>query len=97
MGVRYGQVMKIEEDVVGDVLKRLRRIEGQLGGIARMVEEGRDCEDVVTQLAAASKALDRAGFKIVASGMRQCVAGRSDGTFSETDVARMERLFLSLA
>jgi DNA-binding FrmR family transcriptional regulator len=89
--------MKIEEDVVGDVLKRLRRIEGQLGGIARMVEEGRDCEEVVTQLAAASKALDRAGFKIVASGMRQCVAGKADGSFSETDVARMERLFLSLA
>jgi len=89
--------MKIEADITEDLLKRLRRIEGQLGGIARMVEEGRDCEDVVTQLAAASKALDRAGFKVVASGMRQCLDARSGGTFDEADIARMERLFLSLA
>lgn len=78
-------------------MKRLRRVEGQLGGIIRMIEEGRDCEDVVTQMAAASKALDRAGFKIVASGMRQCLDAKPDGTFSEADISRMERLFLSLA
>ena len=89
--------MQIEEDVVRDALKRLRRVEGQIGGIARMVEEGRDCEDVVTQLAAASKALDRAAFKIVASGMRQCVVGQADGSLQAADVARMERLFLALA
>lgn len=60
-----------------------------------MIEEGRDCEDVVTQLCAASKALDRAGFKIVASGMKQCLA--PDGAFSEADIAKMEKVFLSLA
>jgi DNA-binding FrmR family transcriptional regulator len=89
--------VQIEGDVVSDVVKRLRRIEGQIGGIARMVEEGRDCEDVVTQLAAASKALDRAGFRIVASGMRQCATAQADGTLAATDVSRMERLFLALA
>jgi DNA-binding FrmR family transcriptional regulator len=89
--------MKIEPNTMDEVLKRLRRVEGQLGGIVRMIEDGRDCEDVVTQLASASKALDRAGFKIVASGMRQCMDGKREGTFSETDISRMERLFLSLA
>ncbi|MHB1987730.1 MAG: metal-sensitive transcriptional regulator [Acidimicrobiales bacterium] len=89
--------MKINADVTGDLLKRLRRIEGQLGGIARMVEEGRECEDVVIQLAAASKALDRAGFKLVASGMRQCLDVGSEGSLSDADISRMERLFLSLA
>lgn len=89
--------MKIEPDTMADVIKRLHRIEGQIGGITRMIEEARDCEDVVTQLAAASKALDRVGFKLVASGMRQCLDAKSDGGFSATDIARMERAFLSLA
>jgi DNA-binding FrmR family transcriptional regulator len=89
--------VKLDEAVAGDVRRRLRRIEGQLGGIVRMVEEGRDCEDVITQLAAASKALDRAGFKIVASGMRQCLDTKADASLSDSDIARMERLFLSLA
>jgi len=65
------QPMKIDDDAVGQVLNRLRRAQGQLAGVIAMVESGRDCADVVTQLAAVSRALDRAGFKIVASGMRQ--------------------------
>lgn len=51
------------------VLNRLRRARGQLEGVIAMIESGRDCKDVVTQLAAVSKALDRAGFKIVATGL----------------------------
>ena len=81
--------------VVGDVVKRLRRAEGQLAGVIRMLEAGRDCEDVVTQLAAVSKALDRAGFAIVASGLQQCLTA-GDGVDS-VDVKKMEKLFLSLA
>lgn len=94
----YGSVgaVKIEPATMDDVIKRLHRIEGQIGGIARMIEDARDCEDVVTQLAAASKALDRVGFKLVASGMRQCLDAKSDGSLSDTDIARMERAFLSL-
>ena len=59
-----------------------------------MIEEGRDCADVVTQLAAASRALDRAGFKIISTGLRQCGL---DGGDAEADRAQLERLFLSLA
>ena len=74
------------------VLNRLRRAQGQLAAVIAMVEEGRDCRDVVTQLAAVSHALDRAGFKIVASNMRQCLAGESPISTEE-----LERLFLALA
>ena len=75
------------------VINRIKRAQGQLAGVLRMLEEGRECEEVVTQLAAVSKALDRAGFAVIASGLRQCVAADD----SELDVKRMERLFLSLA
>jgi DNA-binding FrmR family transcriptional regulator len=62
----------IPQGELADVVKRLRRIEGQIGGIVKMIEDGRDCSAVVTQLAAASKALSRAGFAVVSTGMRHC-------------------------
>lgn len=66
-----------------------------------MIEEGRDCEDVVTQLAAASRALDRAGFAIIATGLQQCLTdvteGGSPGEDREAMRVRLEELFLSLA
>ncbi len=77
------------------VINRIKRAQGQLAGVLRMLEEGRDCEDVVTQLAAVSRALDRAGFAIIASGLQQCLAD-DEGTDSP-DVKKLERLFLSLA
>jgi DNA-binding FrmR family transcriptional regulator len=87
--------LELEGAELKSVLNRLRRAQGQIAGVIRMIEEGRDCEDVVTQLAAASRALDRAGFAIVASGLQQCLAGGEglDGA----DVKRMEKLFLALA
>lgn len=59
-----------------------------------MLEEGRDCEDVVTQLAAVSRALDKAGFAIIASGLQQCLVSQDADS---VDVKKLERLFLSLA
>ncbi len=66
-----------DEDSIAAVLNRLRRAQGQLAGVISMIEQGRDCKDVVTQLAAVSRALDRAGFKIVATGLRECVTGEA--------------------
>ena len=62
-----------------------------------MIEQGRDCRDVVTQLAAVSRALDRAGFKIVATGLRDCIAGSSANGASPLTEAELEKLFLALA
>jgi DNA-binding FrmR family transcriptional regulator len=89
--------MKIEQDATGDVIRRLRRVEGQVGGIIRMLEEHRDCADIVTQMAAASRALDRAGFKLLASGMRQCMTATANGDAEPMTTEQMEKLFLSLA
>ncbi|GJF34479.1 hypothetical protein KNE206_71790 [Kitasatospora sp. NE20-6] len=88
--------MQVDDDSVGAVLNRLRRAQGQLAGVIAMIEAGRDCKDVVTQLAAVSRALDRAGFKIVASGMRQCMAA-ADGETPPMSEAELEKLFLALA
>ncbi len=87
--------MELDPEEMSHVINRIKRAQGQLGGVIRMLEEGRDCEAVVTQLAAVSKALDRAGFAVVASGMQQCLANPNDD--GGVDVKRMEKLFLTLA
>jgi DNA-binding FrmR family transcriptional regulator len=87
--------MELNPTDMAPVINRLKRASGQLTGVLRMLEEGRECEDVVTQLAAVSSALDKAGFAIVASGLQQCLTN-GDGIDS-VDVKKMERLFLSLA
>ena len=91
---QLGAAMQLDSDEMASVIKRLRRAEGQIGGIIRMIEDGRDCKDIVTQMAAVAKALDRAGFTTISIGMRQCMA---DPEGSPMDVAAMEKLFLSLA
>lgn len=88
-------VVTLSPDAMGPVINRLKRAQGQLGGVLRMLEEGRECEDVVTQLAAVSRALDRAGFAIVATGLKQCLS--EEGGAESLDVKKMEKLFLSLA
>lgn len=86
-----------DEDAIAAVLNRLRRAQGQLAGVISMIEQGRDCKEVVTQLAAVSRALDRAGFKIVATGLRECVSGADAKGNPPMTEAELEKLFLALA
>lgn len=86
-----------DEDSIAAVLNRLRRAQGQLAGVISMIEQGRDCKDVVTQLAAVSRALDRAGFKIVATGMRECTTGNGAKGKKPLTQDELEKLFLALA
>jgi DNA-binding FrmR family transcriptional regulator len=86
--------MQLDDEATRTAVNRLRRAEGQLAGVIRMLEGGRECKEIVTQLAAVSRALDKAGFTIVASGLKQCVL---QGDAGSLDVAEMEKLFLSLA
>ncbi len=85
----------LNTDDMAPVINRLRRAQGQIGGVIRLIEEGRDCKDVVTQLAAVNRALDRAGFAIVSSGLKECLSS-PEGPRPE-DQKAMEKLFLSLA
>ena len=90
-------VVEMKPELVGDAVTRLRRARGQLSGVIEAIEEGRDCAEVLTQLAAVSRALDRAGFKIVASGMRYCQQARENGDEPPMTEQELERLFLALA
>ncbi|BDT87347.1 metal-sensitive transcriptional regulator [Nocardia cyriacigeorgica] len=86
-----------DDTAITEVLNRLRRAHGQLAGVIAMIEQGRDCKDVVTQLAAVSRALDRAGFKIVATGLRECLEGGAVDRAEPMTVDELEKLFLALA
>ncbi|WP_026551323.1 metal-sensitive transcriptional regulator [Arthrobacter sp. H20] len=85
--------MQLDSTELTPVINRLKRAQGQLAAVTRMMEEGRDCKDVITQLAAVSKALDRAGFAIIATGLEQCIT-QEDASMDKKD---LEKLFLSLA
>lgn len=85
--------MELAPDQMHDVLMRLKRAQGQLGGIITMIESGRECADIVTQLAAVSKAIERAGFLTIARGLRECLADPG----GQPDAERLEKVFLSLA
>lgn len=84
-----------DEKQIAVILNRLKRANGQLSGVVRMLEEGRDCETIVTQMAAVSKAINTAAFTMISSSLKECMSD------PETDVdqvtARLQKLFLSLA
>jgi DNA-binding FrmR family transcriptional regulator len=86
--------VELDRETVGPVMNRLRRAQGQLTGVLRMLEEERDCADVVTQLAAVSRALDKAGFALISAGLEQCIRAGDDGTL---DRKKLEKVFMSLA
>ena len=87
--------MQLDTTELTAVIHRLRRAQGQIGGVVKLLESGADCADVITQLAAVSKALDRAGFAIIASGLEQCLTRGDDA--AGVDRAKLQKLFLSLA
>ena len=99
-GYRWGYTvgMRFPEEVNDDVLKRLRRLEGQIRGVQRMIEEGEDCRDIVTQLSACKSALDRVGYRLVGAGMRYCatVPAGAEGR-ADIDVEELEQLFMKLS
>jgi DNA-binding FrmR family transcriptional regulator len=89
--------MQVDGNTLGDVIRRLRRAKGQLRGVIAMLESGRDCVDVLTQLAAVSHALNGAGFMIIADGLQRCGTPQQGGEDRTPTVAHLEKLFLSLA
>ena len=84
-----------DEKQIAVILNRLKRANGQLSGVVRMLEEGRGCETIVTQMAAVCKAINTAAFTMISSSLKECMSD------PDTDVdevsARLQKLFLSLA
>jgi DNA-binding FrmR family transcriptional regulator len=89
--------MEIPEDTIADLTRRLRRVEGQVRGLQQMVAGGRDCREIVTQLSAASKALDQAGFMLVAAGLAWCMANPEESAAEGYAIDDVRRMFMKLA
>lgn len=89
--------MELPDEVIDDVRKRLRRVAGQLGGIERMLDDGRECRDVVTQLSAATKALEQTGFRLVAAGLRYCLDHPEEAEAEGYPIEAVEKMFMKLA
>jgi len=77
-------------------INRLKRARGQLDGVIRMLEEDAECEAIVTQVAAVSKAIDRAGFLVISQGLRECLEA-PDGDPRRDNIDRLEKVFMALA
>lgn len=84
------------EQAVAAARRRIARIQGQLNGILVMIEEGRRCDDVIQQIAAAGKALDRVGVSLLVSQLQHCLEDEAVARENGYDPAKVERLFMSL-
>ena len=89
--------MELPDQQTNDILARLRRVEGQIRGIHGMIETGRECTDVVTQFAAAIRALEQAGFKFFAATMAECTLDPEKAAASGYTTEKLEKMFLQLA
>ena len=89
--------MELPAATIDDIQKRLRRVEGQVRGIQQMLADGRDCRDVVTQLSAANRALEQAGFVLVAAGLTWCLKDPARSAAQGYELADVQKMFTKLA
>jgi DNA-binding FrmR family transcriptional regulator len=84
-----------DDDQLSAISKRLRRAHGQLGAVVRMLDEGASCEEIVTQMAAVSKAVNTAAFNLISASLKECLVNPDVDSGPMT--AKFQKLFLSLA
>jgi len=84
-----------DAEQVEAIVKRIKRAQGQLGAVARMLEEGRGCDEIITQMSAVSKAVNTAAFALISSNLKQCIV--EDKSNSDAVTAQLQKLFLTLA
>lgn len=89
--------MQLPDDVVSDLRKRLRRVAGQVQGIERMLDDGRECRDIVTQISAANRALEQAGFRLVSAGLTYCLEHPDEAAADGYPIGEVEKMFMRLA
>jgi len=88
--------MDLQSENRDDIIKRLKRAEGQLRGLQAMIADGRDCNDVLTQFAAANRALSRAGFRFFSATMEECRRNPELADERGYSPAALEKMFLRL-
>jgi len=84
-----------DEEQLDLIVKRIKRAQGQLGAVARMLEGGRNCDEIVTQMSAVSKAVNTAAFTLISTSLKECLV--EDKSNSKAVTAQLQKLFLSLA
>ena len=89
--------VELPDDVVKDARRRLHRAAGQVEAVDRMLAEGRECKDIVTQLSAATKALEQVGFKIIAAGLTFCIEHPVEAAEQGYPLEELQRMFTRLA
>jgi len=89
--------MELPEEIIDDLRKRLRRVAGQVQGVERMLDEGRECRDIVTQISAANRALEQAGFRLVSAGLTYCVSHPEQAEAEGYPLDEVEKMFMRLA
>jgi DNA-binding FrmR family transcriptional regulator len=89
--------MRFPDEVTADAHNRLRRIEGQVRGLQRLVDEGAECRDIVTQLSAVQAAIQKVGFRLVSAGMQYCVRDPQAAADSGMTTEELEKLFMKLS
>jgi len=84
-----------DEEQIQSISTRMKRANGQMTAVIRMLEEGRACDEVVTQMAAVSKDINTAAFTLISASLKECLL---DGKRNSKDVTeQLQKLFLSLA
>ena len=84
-----------DQDQMEAIAKRIKRAQGQLGAVARMLEEGRNCDEIVMQMSAVAKAVNTAAFTLISASLKECII---EGKNNSDEVsAQLQKLFLSLA
>jgi len=89
--------MQLPDETISDLTKRLRRVEGQVRGVTQMLADGRDCRDIVTQISAANKALEQAGFVLVAAGLTWCLEDPERSSAEGYELKDVQKMFTKLA
>ena len=91
---KIAHVLSDEEQVVA-IAKRIKRAQGQLGAVARMLEEGRNCDEIVVQMSGVSKSLNGAAFRLISASLKECIVEGKNNSDQVTE--QLQKLFLSLA
>jgi DNA-binding FrmR family transcriptional regulator len=84
-----------DQEQIDAISKRVKRAQGQLGAVARMLEEGRNCDEIVIQMSAVSKAINTAAFTLISASLKECIV--EGKTNSDAITEKLQKLFLSLA
>ena len=84
-----------DRDQIEAISKRVKRAQGQLGAVSRMLEEGRSCDEIVIQMSAVSKAINTAAFTLISASLKECIVEGKINSDAVTE--KLQKLFLSLA